>query len=112
MQPNVPHYLLVSGTIETQNRTGWHFTLEPVGGGEVLEASDFEPLSNARLELLAVVRGLEALDQPSRVTLLTASRSVTKGLRHRLREWKENDWKWERLGAARTHSEHRSLAKD
>ena len=103
MQPRMPHFLLVSGLINEANQahrsqSGWHFTLEPVGGGEVLEASHFEPGSPARLELLAVVRGLEALDQPSRVTLLTSSRSITRGMRFGLSEWKENAWSWERLG--------------
>ena len=51
-----------------------------------------------RLELLAVVRGLEALDQPSRVTLVTRSRYVSRGLRFGIREWRENDWKWEHYG--------------
>ena len=32
-----------------------------------------------RLELMTLVRGLEALDQPSRVTLMTASGYVARG---------------------------------
>ena len=65
----------------------------------MLEAADDEPESDpARLELLAVVRGLEALDQPSRVTLVTPSRYVTRGLRFGLDEWRENGWQWERFG--------------
>ena len=98
MQANTPHFLLVSGLIDKRSRSGWHFSLEPIGGGDVLEASHHEAGSPERLELLAVVRGLEALDQPSRVTLLTSSRSVTRGLRYGLSEWKNNGWNWERLG--------------
>lgn len=51
-----------------------------------------------RLELLAVVRGLEALDGPSRVTLVTKSRYVSRGLRFGMAEWRANDWNWERFG--------------
>jgi ribonuclease HI len=51
-----------------------------------------------RLELLAVVRGLEALDGPSRVTLVTKSRYVSRGIRLGITEWRANDWRWERFG--------------
>jgi len=77
----------------------WRFVLESLDGDVVLEATDDETEGDAsRLELLAVVRGLEALDQPSRVTLLTPSRYVTHGIRFGLSEWRENDWQWERFG--------------
>lgn len=77
----------------------WRFVLESLDGDVVLEATDDERDGDAsRLELLAVVRGLEALDQPSRVTLLTPSRYVTHGIRYGLDEWRENDWQWERFG--------------
>lgn len=62
-------------------------------------ASDHEPAScGERLELLAVVRGLEALDGPSRVTLVTKSRYVSRGMKHGLAEWRANEWRWERFG--------------
>ena len=54
--------------------------------------------SRERLDLLAVVRGLEALDQPSRVTLVTASGYVHRGLRFGLPAWRQNGWQWERYG--------------
>jgi hypothetical protein len=47
---------------------------------------------------LAVVRGLEAIPQPARVTLVTASHYVSRGLRFGLSEWRENGWQWERFG--------------
>ncbi len=55
-------------------------------------------MSPERLELLAVVRGLEALEQPSKVTLVTTSRVVRRGLRFGLELWRENQWHWERFG--------------
>lgn len=61
--------------------------------------SDHEPAAcGERLELLAVVRGLEALDGPARVTLVTRSRYVSRGMKHGLAEWRANEWRWERFG--------------
>jgi len=73
--------------------------LESVDGDETFEASDIEPETlGERLELLAVVRGLEALHQPSRVTLVTQSKYVSRGVRNSLPDWRENGWQWERFG--------------
>ena len=41
---------------------------------------------------------MEALDQPSRVTLVTPSRYVSRGLHFGLEEWRSADWCWERDG--------------
>ena len=63
------------------------------------EAADEEVESEeGRLALLAVVRGLEALEQPSRVTVVTPSRYVSRGFLFGLEEWRENGWRWERFG--------------
>jgi len=77
----------------------WRFVLRLPGGETSLEAADQEPDATAeRLELLAVVRGLESLSQPSRVTLLTGSRQIRRGFEFGLTQWRENDWQWERYG--------------
>ncbi len=77
----------------------WRFILKREDGRVEAEAADEEPGTPAdRLELLAIVRGLEALDQPSQVTLFTASRYVARGLRFGLESWRESDWQWERFG--------------
>lgn len=77
----------------------WRFVLKREDGRTECEAADEEPgTPGDRLELLAIVRGLEALDQPSRVTLFTASRYVARGLRFGLESWRESDWQWERYG--------------
>lgn len=83
----------------TRKQGAWRFVLESVEGEDKFEALDEEPeVSGDRLELLAVVRGLEALDQPSRVTLVTRSPYVARGFRFGLNEWRENDWRWEHYG--------------
>ncbi len=108
MNSSTPHYLLFSeSTAESSSksrpwaggRTGrWRIVLEAIDGSSKLEASDDEDLPAERLELLAVVRGLEAVPQPARVTLITASHYVSRGLRFGLNEWRENGWQWERFG--------------
>jgi len=73
--------------------------LQSLDGSSRLEAADAEPaVGGERLELLAVVRGLEALEQPSRVTLVTPSKYVSRGLSNGLEDWRENDWNWEHHG--------------
>lgn len=103
-----PHYLLFSeSSFDSSTFDGlnpgrcsrWKFVLEAVDGSQRIEASDEEDgLPPDRLELLAVVRGLEALPRPARVTLITGSRYVSRGLRFGLEEWRENGWQWERFG--------------
>jgi ribonuclease HI len=99
MQATTPHYFLYSETSYCGSMPLWKFVLQPVGRGEQFSASDFETeMSGGRLELLAVVRGLEALEGPARVTLLTRSRYVRRGIRRELAQWRERGWLWERFG--------------
>ena len=74
--------------------------MEDLLSGERIEATDQEiGCSPDRSALVAVLRGLEALEQPSRVTLVTTSRYVTRGLQYGLMEWRDNDYSWEHFGA-------------
>ncbi len=94
-----PHFLLFSEAWLDGEQGNWRFVLSPVGAGDGLSAADAEPVACLeRLELLAVVRGLEALDHPARVTLVTNSRYVNRGLKHGLADWRASDWHWERFG--------------
>jgi len=73
---------------------GWAFILRHPATGKEIEQSGGEPVStNNRMELTAVVRGLEALKKPSRVELLTDSVYVGKGLMEWLPKWKANGWR-------------------
>jgi ribonuclease HI len=94
------HYLLFSeAALDSTTGGTWRFVLEPVGEGESFSASDTEEVECAeRLELLAVVRGLEAIDHPAKVTLVTKSRYVSRGLKRGLADWRTNGWHWERFG--------------
>jgi ribonuclease HI len=99
MRVATPHYLLFSESCRKSSQGQWRFVLQSLDGTEQFEAADAEPNARGeRLELLAVVRGLEALAQPSRVTLVTPSKYVNRGLTYGLEEWRANDWQWEHYG--------------
>lgn len=100
MQPTSPHFLLFAAATRHACQLGrWRFVLAPIGAGQRMVAADCEPdMDRNRLELLAVVRGLEALEQPSHVTLLTRSRYVRRGIGHDLCHWREANWRWESFG--------------
>jgi ribonuclease HI len=103
MSVPAPHFLLYSQAAQpsgNDSRIGhWKFVLRQPGSEESLEAADEEPeTSPERLELLAVIRGLEALGERSRVTLVAPSRYIQRGLEFGLTQWRENDWQWERYG--------------
>lgn len=113
MSVPTPHYLLYSTVSEDgtsvsraagrpsgrDRRARWEFVLESIDGKSRIEAADSETdVAGQRLELLAVVRGLEAIDRPARVTLLTSSDYVQRGLRFGLPQWREHNWHWESFG--------------
>jgi ribonuclease HI len=73
---------------------GWAFILRHPSSNKELESSGGDPqTTNNRMELTAVVRGLETLKKPSHVTLLTDSVYVGKGLAEWLAKWKANGWR-------------------
>lgn len=100
MTSSLPLYLLMAEAhFDPVQQSRWRFVLEHAATGVTFSAADSEAIDcPERLELLAVVRGLEALDEPARVTLITTSRYVSRGLRRGLAEWRQNAWQWERFG--------------
>ncbi len=99
MSPSTPRFNLYLDSQQEAGTATWRFILEAADGSTRLEAADIEaPLGNERLALLAAVRGLEALDQPSRVTMSTGSRYVSQGMAHGLDDWRGNGWTWESFG--------------
>ena len=73
--------------------------------------------TNNRMEMMAVVAGLEALQRPCKVRLFTDSKYVLDGATKWIKGWKKNGWKtadkkpvknvdlWQRLDAA--HALHK-----
>ena len=99
MNAPIPHYLLFSEADRPEGSGCWSFRIQQSDGTALLEATDVEPdVQGERLKLLTVIRGLEALDQPSRVTLIGCGEYVRRGMEQGLPEWRENDWRWERFG--------------
>jgi len=73
---------------------GWAFVLRHPASGKEIERSGGEKVTtNNRMELTAVVRGLEALTKPSHVELFTDSVYVGKGLSEWMAKWKAQGWR-------------------
>lgn len=99
MNLQTPHYLLSSEANRNGSLGHWRFVLRAVDNSACFEAADVEPdIWGERLDLLTVVRALESLDQPSRVTLVGCSRYVEQGIQYGLEEWRANGWRWEAFG--------------
>ena len=73
----------------------------PGGWGALLRANGVEKelyggeagTTNNRMELMAAIRGLEALKRPSRVRLYTDSIYVMKGITAWIHAWKRKGWR-------------------
>jgi ribonuclease HI len=73
----------------------------PGGWGAILRSGSTEKelfggeaaTTNNKMELTAVIRALEALRQPSKVSLYTDSQYVQKGISEWIHGWKRNGWK-------------------
>ncbi|MEW6585566.1 MAG: ribonuclease HI [Nitrospirota bacterium] len=62
--------------------------------GREKELSACEPeTTNNRMELTAVIRGLEALKRPCKVRVVTDSNYVVQGMTSWMSGWLRNDWK-------------------
>lgn len=73
---------------------GWAFVLQHPSSGKSRESAGSDPATtNNRMELMAVIRGLEALTRPSAVELYSDSQYVLKGLKEWLVGWKAKGWK-------------------
>ena len=91
---------------------GYAALLQYQGAERVLSGAD-PATTNNRMELQAVLAGLRALTRPCRVTLITDSQLVAKGLTEWVARWQQNGWRttkrqpvehrdlWEALVAAR-----------
>ncbi len=96
----------------------------PGGWGVLLKLGDHEKelwggerdTTNNRMELTAVIRGLEALKRPVHAHIHTDSQYVMKGMQEWIHNWKRNGWRtadkkpvknadlWQRLDSlAATH---------
>lgn len=73
---------------------GWAFILRhPASGSEIEDSGGERLTTNNRMELCAVIRGMERLTRPSVVHLHSDSQYVLNGLREWLDNWKKRGWK-------------------
>lgn len=71
---------------------GWGALLK--SGEHTKEIFGGEPLTtNNRMELMAVIRALEALKRPSHVRLHTDSKYVQQGISSWIHQWKKRGWR-------------------
>ena len=72
-------------------RGGWGAVLR--WNGKQKELHGGEPLTtNNRMELMAAIQALEALNRPSRVTLHTDSKYLLDGITKWIAGWQRNGW--------------------
>jgi len=95
---------------------GWGVVLEAVEGEAVLRRRELSGgearTTNNRMELMAAIMALEALDRPSEITVVTDSSYLKDGITAWIHGWKRNGWRtaakkpvknaelWQRLDAA------------
>ena len=71
---------------------GWGAVLRYKSNEKQLYGGEPETTNN-RMELLAVIRALEALTRSTRVLITTDSQYVKKGITEWITNWKRNGWK-------------------
>ena len=97
---------------------GWGVVMEAWEGATLLKARDLgggaAQTTNNRMEMMAAIAALEALERPSAVTVVTDSKYLKDGITDWIHGWKRNGWKtsakkpvknvdlWQRLDAAQT----------
>ena len=76
---------------------GWGALLQAKDGDKVIKERELkggEPLTtNNRMELLAAINALEALDRETEITIVTDSNYVKNGITGWIFGWKKNGWK-------------------
>ncbi|HTI50727.1 MAG TPA: ribonuclease HI [Planctomycetaceae bacterium] len=73
---------------------GWAYILRHPASGKTVEASGGEgETTNNRMELQALISGLEALKRSSDVEVITDSEYVARCCREWLPGWKKNGWR-------------------
>jgi ribonuclease HI len=71
---------------------GWGAVLRYKGKEKQLFGGERETTNN-RMELMAVINGLQALTRSSRVEITTDSQYVKNGITQWIHNWKRNGWK-------------------
>lgn len=95
-QPSLPFVQLFTDGACSGNPGpgGWAFILRhPASGRQVEQSGGAAETTNNRMEMQAVISGLEMLKHRSEVELVTDSEYVAKGCQSWLKGWKSRGWK-------------------
>ncbi|WP_299146932.1 ribonuclease HI [uncultured Tateyamaria sp.] len=95
---------------------GWGALLRAMDGDTIVKERELKGgealTTNNKMELMAAISALEALDKPSTITVVTDSNYVKNGITSWIHGWKRNGWKnaakkpvanvelWQRLDSA------------
>ncbi|MDX5382121.1 MAG: ribonuclease HI [Rhodobacterales bacterium] len=95
---------------------GWGALMRAVRDGKIIKERELNggeaETTNNRMELLAAINALEALERASEITIVTDSAYVKNGVTAWIHGWKKNGWRtadrkpvknvelWQRLDAA------------
>ena len=71
---------------------GWGVLLRFGDEEKTLSGAEWETTNN-RMELMAAIQGLEALNRPCRVKLVTDSKYVQTGMTEWIASWKQRAWR-------------------
>lgn len=76
---------------------GWGALMLAREGGTVVKTRELKGgeanTTNNRMELLAAIHALEALERPSEITIVTDSTYVKNGVTQWIHNWKKNGWR-------------------
>ena len=87
---------------------GWGVILSYKGTTKELYGGERETTNN-RMELMAVISGLEALTKPCQVRINSDSKYVLQGITEWLPNWKKRGWKTANKGAVKNEDLWRRL---
>ena len=98
--PSVPILLYTDGACSgNPGPGGWAYVLKHPDHDEPSTDSGAERrTTNNRMELMAVIKGLESLELPSRIEVVTDSQYVAKGLSEWMPKWKAQGWQRKEAG--------------
>jgi ribonuclease HI len=71
---------------------GWGVLLRYGDTEKKLQGGEINTTNN-RMELMAAIKGLQAIKEPCRIVLTTDSQYVRKGISEWMSKWKSNGWK-------------------
>lgn len=76
---------------------GWGALMLALDGETILKERELKggeaETTNNRMELLAAINALDALERPSEITIVTDSTYVKNGVTGWIKNWKKNGWK-------------------